>query len=187
MAHSVLVNTETFELVSASTQPNSAKCLAIIADIEIPSSDYLIIGPTAEWLEKSFTHDELIKIYAVATDDEIERALPITLLRRCVALLNCVSINTQTSVELEKVLGRPFRVKKTPEPEKSLRKKSSKQGGYTRPKMGTATGKVWDIADEMLEANGVIPLKLTVVIACEVAGINPSTAATQYGKWKSNK
>jgi len=53
----------------------------------------------------------------------------------------------------------------------------------TRPKAGTSTGKVWDIADDLTQKLGRKATRPEVVSACEVEGINASTASTQYGKW----
>lgn len=59
-----------------------------------------------------------------------------------------------------------------------------KQNGVTRPKPGTKTGRVWEIADALsAQANAPAPRKN--VIAQGVAeGINPATLATQYGRWR---
>lgn len=62
-----------------------------------------------------------------------------------------------------------------------------------RPKAGTATGQVWDIADEVyaaLEAAGPIDwktLRAAVVAKAVAAGINPATVQVQFGKWKGSK
>lgn len=59
-----------------------------------------------------------------------------------------------------------------------------------RPKAGSSTAKVWDIADGVLAAaaDGLDltskELRTTIIEACEAEGINKSTAATQYSKWK---
>lgn len=60
-------------------------------------------------------------------------------------------------------------------------------GPATRPKAGTSTGKVWDIADALApEHEGDDKaLRKAVVSACEKEGINASTASVQFGKWKA--
>lgn len=58
------------------------------------------------------------------------------------------------------------------------------QNGVTRPKDGTTTGRVWAIADE-ISAKTQQPATRKAVIEQVVAeGINASTGATQYGKWR---
>ena len=52
------------------------------------------------------------------------------------------------------------------------------QGGGEAPVRG-ATAKVWGIADEVGKAD-----RNAIIAACVAQGINPSTAATQYSKWK---
>ncbi len=65
----------------------------------------------------------------------------------------------------------------------------------SRPSAGTATGRVWAIADELVESKAeIIPatwdskqLKLAVVDQCIAEGINPATAQVQFGKWKKHQ
>lgn len=56
-----------------------------------------------------------------------------------------------------------------------------------RPAAGSATGKVWELADQARAAHGEGPLdkefRRSVIKACEAAGVNPSTASVQYSKW----
>lgn len=67
-----------------------------------------------------------------------------------------------------------------PKPEKPAK---IVQNGITRPKDGTATGRVWAIADE-LSAAAQAPTERKPVLDKAVAeGINIATAATQYVKW----
>ena len=59
-----------------------------------------------------------------------------------------------------------------------------------RPRTAGATGRVWVIADEVLQKRGGVIDKETrtqIIAACEVAGINAATAATQFAKWKKSK
>jgi hypothetical protein len=63
----------------------------------------------------------------------------------------------------------------------------------TRPKPGSTTARVWEICDEAMTKAGHTKLdglnlkdfRVVVMKQCEAEGINDSTAATQYGKWKS--
>lgn len=54
-----------------------------------------------------------------------------------------------------------------------------------------STGKVWTIADRVWGELGGGPItkdtRTKIIAACEAEGINPGTAATQYGKWKATK
>lgn len=56
--------------------------------------------------------------------------------------------------------------------------------GVTRPKAGTKTGRVWELADQMSEANGGRARRKDVMAACEAEDLNAATAATQYGRWR---
>lgn len=60
--------------------------------------------------------------------------------------------------------------------------------GVNRPKPGSTTGKVWDIADTI---SGTISddkaLRKAVITECEAQGINKSTASVQFGYWRNNR
>lgn len=58
------------------------------------------------------------------------------------------------------------------------------QNGVTRPKAGTATATVWEIAERLSNEAGAVAKRADVMKACEEAGINAATTATQYGKWR---
>ncbi len=54
----------------------------------------------------------------------------------------------------------------------------------TRPKAGTATGRVWEISDDQSSKAGEPAKRKDVIAAFVTEGGNPSTAATQYGRWR---
>lgn len=56
--------------------------------------------------------------------------------------------------------------------------------GVTRPKSGTKTGRVWDIADAQSQELGAPAQRKGVLDAAADEGINTATAATQYGRWR---
>lgn len=95
-----------------------------------------------------------------------------------------------TPVEtLRQRLGRDLPpVDNRPAPEKGRGPKKTPghkdSGPPSRPKAGSTTAKVWDIADQMAEQAGGMPDRNDVIKACTDQGINPATASTQYGKWK---
>jgi hypothetical protein len=55
--------------------------------------------------------------------------------------------------------------------------KKDQKNGITRPKEGTTTRKVWDIADRLKE-------RAPVLAECAKRKINAATATTQFGKWR---
>jgi hypothetical protein len=62
------------------------------------------------------------------------------------------------------------------------------------PAATSTTGKVWIIADRVLESLSDItattdwkPIREAIIAACESEGINKATAATQYSKYKASK
>ena len=57
------------------------------------------------------------------------------------------------------------------------------KNGVTRPKAGTSTATVWDIADAKSRETGKPASRKDVLDAATAAGLNVATAATQYGRW----
>lgn len=58
------------------------------------------------------------------------------------------------------------------------------QNGIARPKPGTKTGRIWEIADELSAQLGhPVPRKKVLEVAIS-ENMNPATAATQYGRWR---
>lgn len=58
------------------------------------------------------------------------------------------------------------------------------QNGVTRPKEGTQTGRVWEIADKISTEKGEPAPRKEVLEAFIAEDGNPSTGATQYGRWR---
>lgn len=71
-----------------------------------------------------------------------------------------------------------------PAPEAKVKPPKDEQHGVTRPKVGTSTGAVWVIADDMSAAAGKPADRKDVLAAAIAGGLNASTAATQYGRWR---
>ena len=57
--------------------------------------------------------------------------------------------------------------------------------GVTRPKSGTATGRVWEVSDEISRETKAPAKRAAVIEKCTAEGINGATAATQYGRWRT--
>lgn len=74
---------------------------------------------------------------------------------------------------------------KTPKRTPSTAPRTSAAGA--RPKAGTSTGRVWDIADEVSARLGLADkvVRKEVIELCAAEGINASTASVQFGKWKN--
>lgn len=59
------------------------------------------------------------------------------------------------------------------------------QHGVTRPKPGTKTAQVWDLADQLSAAkNGPVAIA-ELTPATTAAGLNDATTRTQYARWKT--
>ena len=56
--------------------------------------------------------------------------------------------------------------------------------GVTRPADGTATARIWQIADEISAAAKAPASRADVLKVAEAEGLNGATCATQYGRWR---
>lgn len=57
---------------------------------------------------------------------------------------------------------------------------------YPRPRAGTRTGRVWEVADEITRDRGRRASRLEVVERIAAENGNPATANTQYQHWKTS-
>lgn len=57
------------------------------------------------------------------------------------------------------------------------------KNGVTRPRDGSKTGAVWDIADRISAAASRPALREEVMAEALDAGLNKGTIATQYARW----
>lgn len=67
--------------------------------------------------------------------------------------------------------------------EKAPKQMRITNNGVVRPSEGTKTGRVWEIADEISQANQAPAARGEVLKQCEAEDINQATGATQYGRW----
>ncbi|AIM40612.1 hypothetical protein [Vibrio phage VpKK5] len=180
-----VIDTELLKVIKVA---NTAKQAAYWADILAPTRNYHMNDVAGKSLSV-FSEKELRSIY------ENTDGAPLTLnwgygelVRRTVELIERLEVDNTPIPELIKLLGHELKpIDPKPQPEKGGRKSSGATSGgaiATRPKAGTATGKVWEIADGLYKAAGNVPERNDVVAACVAEGINPATASTQFGKWK---
>jgi len=73
--------------------------------------------------------------------------------------------------------------KETAKKEAPKKEKAPNQNGVTMPQKGV-TARVWEIADYYSKETGAPAERADVLAACENERINPSTATTQYGRWR---
>lgn len=163
------------------------------ADILLPKSDYLITGADSNRAFSVYSPYELRVLYYNTTGEAVPESIDYSKLISGVRHLAENLLLDETTIEqLREQLGHERKAPKLPPKEKNDKPAPLERGagGTTakgkRPKEGSTTGKVWNIADEMVRGGAVISkeLRAEVIKACEDIGINSSTASTQYGKWK---
>ena len=167
--------------------------------IEGLRSGSIVIGPADSGTTYSkFTDLELKLLYSNTTGEEY----PMLILVYKVLLLAC----KQLGLELKPIPTPACLMRQTrytnvegtvtgrvpPQPKKTNTPKP--KGPVARPKAGTATGRVWDIADKVWEEVAKLDYALDkkvirskIIEQCTEAGINPATAQVQFGKWKGTK
>lgn len=74
--------------------------------------------------------------------------------------------------------------KRTKDPNKKKSRFKTEPAVAGAPRKAGATARVWQIADAVSAAGGD---RKAIVEACVAEGINASTAATQYSRWKRAK
>lgn len=156
--------------------------------MEVVGTDPLpfVIGAASESRTYSkFSELELKLLYRNTTGYQHEGTDYNALLQSCKAL----------GLKLEPLAGTPVVMPKPqPSPTPCKAPVARVEGGTptpsARPKPGTATGRVWEVADEVLATMvGADPkaVRAEVLRRCTEAGINPATVQVQYGKWRGSK
>lgn len=106
-----------------------------------------------------------------------------TLVKQCVEKLETFPVDPTPLRELEQELA-----KLVPPEEAPVER--PEPVATVRPAATNTTGQVWEIADLIYEKRGKVIDKETrtqIIEQCVANGINTSTAATQYAKWKGSK
>lgn len=159
------------------------------ADILIPKSEFYICGDAKRDLTQ-FSLLELKMLYRGLRNHDIMG----NDYKRSLDQVHMVIMETvpddATLGELVKKLGKPLKEQDfTPVKEKEEPKHKQVGGIPNRPKEGTMTERVWQAADYFIsiqpnhDINGK-HFRSLVIEACVKGGLNSSTAATQFGKWK---
>lgn len=93
-------------------------------------------------------------------------------------------MNQETKAETKPAkVAKPAKEKKEA-PVKAEKIAQPKQNGISRPKDGTATGKIWAIADSLSTEAGAPINRKPVIEACEKEKLNKATVVTQYSRWR---
>lgn len=121
------------------------------------------------------------------------------LVEGCKYWVELVAVDKTPLVDLEREVTKLAPV--TPEPARTetgrqpaeRKPRATSSTPSERPKGTSTTGRVWEIADNVLGGTGASsvqdwkPIRAEIMKRCEAEGINPATAATQYSKWKASK
>lgn len=181
-----VIDTECLKVLKVA---RTAKQAAYWADILVPVRDYYMNDVAGRSLSV-FTENELRHLYANTAQSEAGQRWDYgELITRVLDLIKQQGVDDTSVPELVSKLGHEIKpIDPKPAPEKAGRKPTNLLSGggavATKPKAGTATGRVWEIADTLYKEVGDVPNRNAVIELCIAEGINPATASTQYGKWK---
>lgn len=195
MDHIILIDNECLCFIKATPTAEQAQ---MWADILIPTSDYYITDISSLRCLSVYTEYELRMLYQNTVGDPVNEGIKYSVLLEGIQKLGADLIVDETPLSTlgnkakrgspatkaavketkKQAEGNPAKPEKTKEP--------SPNKAAKRPKEESMTGKVWALADSLHASTGEIPDRKAVVSACEAEGINPSTASTQYGKWKKH-
>ncbi len=200
MTTNFLIDTEKLSFLKAADGKDSVKKLDYWADILVPASNTYIAGDSKKYLS-IFSRMELKLLYKNTTGKEItsddypriSHLVYEEMVKTPIDNTSIADLKIKLGKELEPVSPLPA-VKEVYKPKKTAYEFKPSIGvvpktGTSRPKAGSTTGKVWDIADKVEKESGLEgkPLRSAIINACEAAEINSSTAGTQYAKWRKAK
>lgn len=140
-------------------------------------------------LYHAFTLDQLHQLYYNLTEEEFEGESGEELINAL-----CQEAGEFDELDTPKELFDPTlymakELSKANQPTKAPRAPAD-TSSFQRPKAGTATGMVWDLADKLLATSpklGKAEFKEALLKKAVEAGINPATAQVQLGKWRGSK
>lgn len=150
------------------------------AELLVPSNDFVIVGADEYHLQSMPAIDLYRLVSETPKGNSAELPPKHSMIVKALSIMSNLPVDTTRVAELRERLGRdlpapdplprdmPGEEKKTPD--KPITSPS-------RPRDGSKTARVWELADELGD-------RAAVISACTNEGINPSTAATQYAKWK---
>jgi hypothetical protein len=180
----ILIDTENWKILKIHRDP---LCLLYWQHILIPHSGNAIRG-----CEKSdfdiFTRSQLIQMLDDLTGETSRpNRSRADLIRDLVMYIEREDEDTTPLNDLKKQYGKelPKIVLEEDKPRPTKRRKSAATGELKRPAEGTTTRQVWDLADQVYQEHiGEDWPRVEIIRVCTDHGIHPSTAATQYSKWK---
>lgn len=167
MAKLILINTE---LCRAICYGDSVAELIQAADLLCPKHNYYIQDNIVGSL-RAFSFDDLMKIYANAGG-------PVQYFRSREELDKAIFEHLEMHLSHFKEKSKMSEVENVVE--ETSAEAPAKIAGISRPKEGTKTGRIWEIADSI----GAEATREQVLAVAAEEGINPATASTQFGRWK---
>jgi len=189
MDRCILIDNEQLCFIKATETVRQAEYWA---DILLPKRDFIITGESNRDYS-CYSNYELRMLYYNTVGTNVPDNIEYAKMLKGVADLARALILDETSVEdLKKKLGHEVPpVDPRPATEKPRKSSSGTSKPAGRPKEGSTTAKVWLIADQMNANDPGLgydskEFRTCVINECTKDGINPSTAATQFGKWKKH-
>jgi len=175
--HSYVIDLTDLQFVKAAETLEQAEYWAAIL---VPRNEHVIVSMTEEHLRPMPTIDLYRLVSETPQGNGGELPPKHSLITKALAIMSNLPIDTTPVSELREKLGRDLpapdpQPREMPGEEKKVKDKPITSPN--RPRPGSKTARVWELADELGN-------RAAVIAACEKEGVNPSTAATQYARWK---
>ena len=214
MTVSILIDTSKMVILKRVEDKNSVALCEAWATLLIPHHDFLVVGEERRYLSV-FSVEELYALGETAGGFIPESSNYAAVLLWVTNLYQDLDIDETTLETIQEriqkqqeknpaLIPEPFvaNPKMTRTPKESFKSGFDIKGTQTgrapsasgtvnksnKPKAGSTTGRVWEIADNLYTAGAEITkqLRTSIIDECVRQGINSSTAATQYSKWRKS-
>lgn len=190
----ILIDLDHMKILKVVDGKDALKRCMYWADILIPKNEYYICGNETKDLQ-SFTYEELILLFNNSSKRVMGRQKNEKDMRFLLKdIIEDFEVDSTSLSDLVKKLGKPLKEQSVlPQPESKADKAANKKVSSipVRPKAGSLTVRAWEAADYYFTQ--VIPndvdskeFRDQVIKACTENGVNPSTASTQFAKWKKH-
>ena len=189
--YSLLIDLDKMKIIKVCEGKDYVRRLEYWADLLIPKSEFYIGGGIKRELSV-FTLMELKMLHRNTSGEQLTNDD----YKRAIASVHQLGENMDPDEDtlgtLVKRLKRPLAEQTAkPQKEKIISKKRPTPLAI-RPRAGTVTAKVWEIADEMKAGDPGLgfeskDFRKCVIEECRKDSINLATAATQFAKWRSDQ
>ena len=192
MTRHILIDLDNLKMLAATDGKDALRRCEYLADILIPNGEYYVCGTEKRDLN-TFTSAELRLLFnnhsarVMGTQKRDYEAVELL-----ADMMDKMKLSEESLEDLVKKLGRPLSEQSLLPVAEKIKSVAPSSATPSRPKDGTMTVRAWEAADYLYSKQ--VPkdldskdLRNDVIKACVANGVHPSTAATQFSKWKRDQ